>query len=61
MPTKIGDLELYTVEDLAAALQMNKRNIRAMLHEGKLKARKMGKRWYVTADTLKEYFNQADN
>jgi excisionase family DNA binding protein len=57
---KIGDMELYDVEELSKLLDVQERTIRAYLREGKLQGRKMARKWYVTADSLKAYFHQSE-
>ncbi len=56
MSVKIGDLELYTVEELSSSLGIQERTIREYLKAGKIRGRKMAKRWYVTEEALREYF-----
>ncbi len=57
---KLGDLTLFTVEELAELLEVQERTIRSYLNTGKLKGRKLAGRWYVTEDSLKEYFGQTE-
>lgn len=57
---KIGDMELYEVEDLASLLGIQERTIRRLLRDGTLKGKKLAKRWYVTDRALQEYFNSTD-
>lgn len=56
MSIKVGGLTAYTVEELSEMLGVHPKTIRAMLHDGKLKGRKLARRWYVTDEALKEYF-----
>jgi excisionase family DNA binding protein len=56
MARKIGKLTLYSVDDLHEQLGLSKMTIRAYLREGKIRARKLGVRWYVTEEALREYF-----
>lgn len=58
MPKQIGDLTLYSVEDLHRQLGLSKMTIRAYLREGKIRGRKLGVQWYVTEEALREYFNE---
>lgn len=58
MPKQIGNLTLYSVEDLHQQLGLSKMTIRAYLREGKIRARKLGVQWYVTEEALREYFNE---
>jgi excisionase family DNA binding protein len=61
MPKKIGDLKLYSVDDLHEMLGISKMTIRAYLRDGKLQGRKMGVKWFVTEDSLRRYFEGAEN
>lgn len=56
MPKEIGSLTLYSVDDLHEQLGLSKMTIRAYLREGKIRGRKLGVKWYVTEDALREYF-----
>jgi len=59
MPKKLGeDIVLYDVEELSKSLTIQERTIRALLREGKIKGRKLAKKWYVTENALQEYFRQ---
>jgi len=57
MPLKIGEIKLYSIAELAKDLKVTKETLRAYLKKGKLKGQKMGTRWYVTEESLKEFFN----
>lgn len=59
MPKQIGSLTLYSVDDLHEHLGLSKMTIRAYLREGKIRARKLGVKWYVTEEALREYFNES--
>lgn len=58
MPRQIGKLTLYSVDDLHEQLGLSKMTIRAYLREGKIRGRKLGVKWYVTEEALREYFNE---
>jgi hypothetical protein len=58
MPRKVGNLTLYSVDDLHEMLGISKLTLRAYLREGKLKGRKLGVSWFVTEDSIREYFEQ---
>ncbi len=60
MPKQLGDLRLFEVEDLAESLGLHERTVRQLLREGRLKGRKLGKRWYVTEAGLRAYFEDTD-
>ncbi len=56
MSIQVGDMKLYEVEELAEMLGVGAPTIRRYLREGQLKGRKLAKRWYVSEENLKEYF-----
>jgi excisionase family DNA binding protein len=58
MPKTIGDLKLYEVEELSELLDIQETTIRKYLREGKLKGRKLARRWYVSEESLAEYFRE---
>ncbi|SMO61135.1 helix-turn-helix domain-containing protein [Gracilimonas mengyeensis] len=58
MPKKIGDLTLYTVDDLHDILGISKMTLRTYLREGRLRGRKLGVSWYVTEEAIREYFDE---
>lgn len=58
MPKQIGNLTLYSVEDLHEHLGLSKMTIRAYLRKGKIRGRKLGVQWYVTEEALREYFDE---
>ncbi len=60
MPRKVGDLKLYSVDDLHDMLGISKMTLRAYLREGKLKGKKMGVKWFVTEESLRAYFEQPE-
>ncbi len=58
MPKKIGDLTLYSVDDLHEQLGISKMTLRTYLREGRLRGRKLGVSWYVTEEAIREYFDE---
>jgi excisionase family DNA binding protein len=61
MPIEVGNLKLYDVEELSEMLHIQERTVRKLLREGTLKAKKLARKWYVTEDSLREYFTETDN
>jgi len=59
MPKQIGNLTLYSVDDLHQQLGLSKMTIRAYLRDKKIRGRKLGVKWYVTEEALREYFDEA--
>lgn len=49
------DLEVYTIEELVALLQVTRRTIYNWIKAGKLNAFKVGKSWRVTREALNEF------
>ena len=56
MSIQVGDMKLYDVEEVAEMLDVGSPTIRRYLREGKLKGKKLAKRWYVSEENLKDYF-----
>jgi excisionase family DNA binding protein len=52
-----GEIELLKVEDIAKALDVNMETIRRYIRKGKLKAQKIGKRYYVSKENLITFTN----
>jgi len=56
MSIRLGDMTLYDVEELSEMLDVGLPTIRRYLREGRLKGKKLAKRWYVSEESIKEYF-----
>ena len=56
MSIQVGDMKLYDVEEVAEMLDVGEPTIRRYLRQGKLKGKKLAKRWYVSEENLKDYF-----
>ena len=56
MSIQVGDMKLYDVEELAEMLDVGLPTIRRYLRQGRLKGKKLAKRWYVSEENLKDYF-----
>ena len=52
-----GEIELLRVDDLVKTLGIHRETVRRYIRAGKLKARKIGRRYYVSKDSLKEFVN----
>ena len=61
MAVSLGNLTLYSVDELAEKLGVTKVTIRAYLREGKLIGKKVGGNWYISEDSLKQYFLTPNN
>ena len=56
MPIQLGELKLYSLKELSKSLGITTFTLRTYIRQGKLRARKMGTKWLVTEDALREYF-----
>ena len=56
MSIQIGDMTLYDVEEVAEKLYVGTPTIRRYLRQGQLKGKKLAKRWYVSEEAIKDYF-----
>ena len=57
MPVVIGDLRLYTLDEIQEKLSISRRTLFTYIKTGRLKAQKFGSTTYVSEDALKDYFN----
>ena len=48
--------EIYTTEEVAAALKLSVRHILRAIHRGHLEARKTGKHYLITRDAVRKYW-----
>jgi predicted site-specific integrase-resolvase len=58
MPIKLGDLTLFDVIELSKKFAINKTTARNYLRTGRLRGRKIGKKWYITEEALRDYFKE---
>jgi len=56
MTIEIDGTTLYSLPELSEKFGLGIRTLRRYLHSGRLVGRKMGKMWYVSAESIKEYF-----
>jgi excisionase family DNA binding protein len=60
MPVRLEGMTLYTVKDIELLLGIGNSTVRRYISDGRLKGRKMARRWYVPAESLLEYFHETD-
>ena len=61
MPKKVSDdLVLYDVDELSKLLDVQATTIRKLFKDGKLKGRKVARKWYTTEQELRAYFSQSE-
>lgn len=50
-----GEDKLYSITELAPVLDLHPKTILRFIHEGKINARKIGRTWRVSKESLKEF------
>lgn len=61
MPKQIGRVLLYDLQELSEKLEIDVRSLRKWIRDGKIKAKKIGVKYFITEQNLYEYLGQADN
>lgn len=56
----IQDLKLYTIQEVAPILGITTRTLYTYIKAGKFPAKKIGGKWKITGDKLKEWVESAD-
>lgn len=56
MPIQLGSIRLFSVAEVSEALNVTAPTIRRYLKEHKIKGRKVGCKWFVTEDSLRNFF-----
>ncbi len=54
---KLETTTAYTVQEVAEILHKRPATVRVYINNGLLKARKVGKPWYITERALEEFIN----
>ena len=60
MPTEIGKITLYSTDELSEKLNVTVTTLRRYIKNGNLKARKVGGRWFISEEALREFFKGSD-
>lgn len=58
---EMNEKRLYRIPELESILGLSKVTLREYFKKGKIKARKMGRSWVVSAKNLDEYINGVTN
>jgi len=58
---QFGDIKFYDVQEIARIFDMTPQSVRKYFKEGRIKARKVGTRWYVTEEAIRDYLLGYDN
>lgn len=58
MPTILGDLKICTVKELSDKLRVSPRTLYQYIKQGKIQAKRPGKKYHFTQEALEKYFNE---
>jgi len=58
MPIQLGSLTLFGVAELCKKFDLHPVTVRRYLKRGKLRGQKIGKKWYITEESFRDYFNE---
>jgi excisionase family DNA binding protein len=54
-PLEIGDVKLYTVKEIARAMEVEEQTVRRHIKKGFLQSKKIGRSIFVTEAQLREF------
>ena len=54
-PLEIGDVKLYSVKDIAKAMEVEEQTVRRYIKRGFLQSKKIGRNIFITEAQLKEF------
>ena len=54
-PLEIGGVKLYTVKEIAKAMEVEEQTVRRYIKRGFLKSKKIGRNIFITEAQLKEF------
>ncbi|HZK83360.1 MAG TPA: helix-turn-helix domain-containing protein [Desulfosporosinus sp.] len=57
MSVEQRDIRVYTVPELVKLFKLNPQSVRSYLKDGRLKGRKVGIKWLVTEEAIREFLN----
>jgi excisionase family DNA binding protein len=57
MTKQIGDIKLYSIQDLHRSLGVNERTLREWFNTGRLRGVKLGTKWHITEENLRRFLN----
>lgn len=58
MTLQLGNILLFDVKELADKFNLNPVTIRTYIKTGKLKGQKVGTKWYISEEVLREFFKE---
>ena len=54
---EIDGMKVYTLTEASKIMGMNKVTIRKYIHAGKLKAKMIGRKWWIPEKSIKDFFS----
>lgn len=54
------ELRIYTVPEIVKLLRLSPQTVRTYLKDGRLKGKRVGVKWLVTEDQIKEFLNSGN-
>lgn len=57
---KFENIKLYDVQETAAVLRITPQTVRQFIRRGDLKAKKIGRPYYIEENTIKEYIERKE-
>jgi excisionase family DNA binding protein len=58
MPKTVGGLTLFDIKELSQEIGITEVTLRKYLRKGKIRGKKIGTKWFVTEEALKEFFEE---
>lgn len=55
--TILAGYKMYSVDELASLLKITTVSVRNFIRQGRMKGRRVGRRYFVTEDELKQFLN----
>jgi len=56
MPIKLGEITLYSVQELSKRLNVTPITLRSYLKSGRIRGQKVAGKWYVAETSLRRFF-----
>lgn len=60
MPKEVAGTKIYTLEEIAGQLEITVATLRGYIRNERLKAKMIGKFWYVSETNLREFIETPD-
>jgi len=54
---EIKEFKLYTVPEVAELLSLNPQTVKQFIREGRIKAKKVGRRYLILGEAILDYLN----